>query len=890
MDQLKEINNLNDLYKTTGLSYELITNSERPAIRVPFCKVSLDCLKEIVKTFPNLVALDVNTGQMTDEFMEVIGDNLHELEELDCSANAITNQGIRYLSKVTSLRVLDLSLCDIDDNCIDDLLKLQNLTACHLSGTGISIFNLHRLKGLPHLEQCDLKQASCASSLPLELLVKRDIREIFRYIDNEERSTLPVSTFRVMLLGEPCSGKTNLLGALTHFDNKEKIATLGVNIKKYAPFRSEKYQINRAFNIWDFGGQITQLAIHKLFLSDKCIFAIVVEPRMNDCERDFLRWYRNIRQYIVGKDYGLPVLIVFSKCDNENGGLGNSVDLERTIENNKLKIKEAILSEEKKSDMKRFSTVKNYFDEFFIFVKSSSILKVSDGRKELVEAIDKAINIATGLNRFQLSPQDKELLETIINKSNPSNNIDTIDNNSEIFINGKFITMLAENIIEDYSKDNLKKSLMNISTFGDVYYNKGIEHCSVLINPLKISSIVYDIMSGTDEEFLNISQNKEVPPYIIDVDKMCKYYRLDKEEAAKAILDYLKLNNFIFKKDGEYYVPSRFPMMPNWFPKEKMKNLNGIRHFSIECNVEVESLAYTLLSSFMNAANRNANFDIEDDNVFSDGFACSYNFDGGQQIAVIKENGEPNILDIWMSHSNSEYPKEDIWKIIENKLNEVIGMSDDKNYVIYVHCPCSGSFEKECGRKHNYKRLLDIRNKHRMVMCSESCKYLPVNTFLVDSRIKNDGTEDEPNDIKNFFVITPFTLEEDSNFVERIQGALDEVYNSNEKYKDHFDKPEIAKGIRKGNKTVIDEIIKRIENALIILTIFDKSKPNVFFEMGLSYADENKIHINFTPDDIKDLPFDVSHFEVKHIDYQDLSGFKNELISLLDEAINDKRI
>ena len=99
-------------------------------------------------TARNLPGLDAH-GQMTDEAMERIS-HLEHLTTLRLGGSkALTDAGVRHLSRMPQLRHLDLSGTQVTDRGVEALRDLPNLETISLSWTAITD------AGTPHLTHCE---------------------------------------------------------------------------------------------------------------------------------------------------------------------------------------------------------------------------------------------------------------------------------------------------------------------------------------------------------------------------------------------------------------------------------------------------------------------------------------------------------------------------------------------------------------------------------------------------------------------------------------------------------------------------------------------------------------------------------------------------------------
>ena len=862
---------LDDLFMECDITEDEVLRNNK--LEIPFKNVSIECCKEIVDRFPNLRHLDINTGQMDDEYAMELS-KLKYLESLDISANRITNLGVKYLSTLENMKTLDLSLCDIDDDCLEDVVKMKNLHTLHLSGTRISIFGLIRLKELPNLMDCDLKRSDCAHSLTNELLRSRKIQDVFKYIDSKINQSIPVGNFRLVLLGEPASGKTALFNNLCGFEYYRRTSTLGINIRQFNPKNEYKDLVNYPFNVWDFGGQLTQNLVHNAFVSENCIFAITIEPRMNDCERSFIRWYRNIHTFVKS----LPIIVIFTKCDNENGGIGNSIDYEETIEDLKLKIKQELdyeladLSIRTKPDL--------------IFVKSSSM--VDGGLIELLTAVNSIIFAANQNESFQISDSQKKLLKCIT------------EMDKEIFCGIDNIKKFTKDIYGmELNSRRIADELKVISKFGDVFFDGDISTKGVLKNPSLLSDIIYEIIVGAaNGEDFNISFEKYLEengeykqPYSMCADDITNYFKLDtvkntNNRISKTLLKYLSSRKFIFKSsfDSEqYYIPSKFPYRWRKTIAEEFNFDNSVRHFKYRFRPSVNGISWQILSSLVSYSKKlydqdNSEILIEDsDRIYSNGFIVDFE----KEKAIIKENHRDNSIDIWITRELPDISERKlldiIFKCFDNTLN-ILGYNT-QSYTVLCVCPCCGRWVNECNRTHRY---LSILNNQESIRCSDSNILVTRDSFLKNSE---DHLEYISPDVKEkAFVITPFSLD-GKQIYDVIYKKIIEAYEYT--ISDIIEKPYVC--INPNKSTTIDEDIRKgIEESKVIITILDNSKPNVYFEYGYARSFRNKIFITFfNQDNIGELPFDVHNYTTIPMRYDDLDKFKEDLMCKFLEIKKD---
>ncbi|RZL32479.1 MAG: GTP-binding protein, partial [Pedobacter sp.] len=118
----------------------------------------------------------------------------------------------------------------------------------------------------------------------------------------------PLSEGRIIFIGDGSSGKSSLIEKLLHgtFTLGRK-QTNGIKIEQLN-IRHPEDNRDLVFNIWDFGGQEIQHAVHKFFFTEGCLYVLVLDNRKEE-EPEY--WLQQIES-LAG---GAPVIIVFNKQD-----------------------------------------------------------------------------------------------------------------------------------------------------------------------------------------------------------------------------------------------------------------------------------------------------------------------------------------------------------------------------------------------------------------------------------------------------------------------------------------------------------------------------------------------------------------------------------------------
>lgn len=88
---------------------------------------------------------------------------------------------------------------------------------------------------------------------------------------------------------------------------------------------------------------------------------------------------------------------------------------------------------------------------------------------------------------------------------------------------------------------------------------------------------------------------------------------------------------------------------------------------------------------------------------------------------------------------------------------------------------------------------------------------------------------------------------------------------------------------------ILDDILREIKNASVIIVDISGKNANVFYELGMSHILKPQQTIMITNEPTHDAPFDIRHFRIIHYDNTVPGGklFENQLTKTLENLLQD---
>jgi len=316
-----------ELAQLTNLQVLYLSNNQLTAVPPEFAQLTnlqglslsnnrLTAVPPEIAQLTNLRALDLSRNQLTavpPKFAQ-----LTNLQRLYLSNNRLTAVPPE-LAQLTNLQELDLS-----NNRLTavppEVAQLTNLQ-------GLSLLN-NRLTGVPpelgqleKLERLELSGNPLVSPPPE--VVEQGTQAILAYLRGLAKAEKRKWEAKLLVVGEPGVGKTELVKALQGEQFGGETATQGVQVRTLEVKHPAEVGITMRLNLWDFGGQEIQHATHQFFYSERALFMLAWNARENYEQAKLNMWLELIqaRASIPGDETSgreerkASVLLVATHCD-----------------------------------------------------------------------------------------------------------------------------------------------------------------------------------------------------------------------------------------------------------------------------------------------------------------------------------------------------------------------------------------------------------------------------------------------------------------------------------------------------------------------------------------------------------------------------------------------
>jgi len=244
-----------------------------------------------------LTQLDLQNNQLTSLPPEV--GQLTALTRLDLQDNELTSlpPETGQLTELTQLDLRNNQLARLPE----EIAQLTRLTDLYLHGNP-SLGIRDSVLGPAYDEG---RRAGKDPARPADILNYYFEQRKAAYAGTLRR----LNEIKVMLVGDGGAGKTSLRRFfMGEHHVEQEPETLGITLTEpVLQCGKEKITIR----LWDFAGQEITHALHQFFLTEGCVYIVVVEPRSDNQQTDAEKWLKLIERY--GR--GAPAIVVMNKQD-----------------------------------------------------------------------------------------------------------------------------------------------------------------------------------------------------------------------------------------------------------------------------------------------------------------------------------------------------------------------------------------------------------------------------------------------------------------------------------------------------------------------------------------------------------------------------------------------
>ena len=494
-----------------------------------------------------------------------------------------------------------------------------------------------------------------------------------------EEPAAPLNELKVVFLGDGGAGKSHTIARLLkdggQTDDFPNISTPGIVIKdKLYPYDDKEVKVH----FWDFGGQEILHSMHRMFLTKRTLYVVMLNVRDGTQDDRARYWLYNLRSF--AKD--APVLLVLNQMDmNENATLNES-DLR--------KLYPALASE-----VVKLSTLKDTdadFEKKFI-----DVLRRQIGGMEILD--------------FPFTPAWSRLKENLQDMEKP-------------YIFGDDFQKICDDCgVTD--SDNIRRDLLNwFSDLGVSFCYSGSASLEdyVVLRPDWITNAIYIVLFNKAETASNGQVSHEVIYRMLSSRDMEKYRRTVTKATYKPHeVDYVlkvfrKFRLSFLAEDGIEFIPMLCEANANPISAKYENDPDAL-----EFRMYYEYLPNNVIHRLMVDRRRELNLG----NVWLTG--GQFRNDCTGLSAVVKTEG--NLLRIMVRRENSECAPQlylDALKKDIERINAEMGLTVHRTEVVYKYGTVVECF--------SYKALLNYQKLGQQYIVSEELgKLIPLADILKQS-------------------------------------------------------------------------------------------------------------------------------------------------------------
>ena len=227
-------------------------------------------------------------------------ENLKQLTRLNlsgCCGITSLPESIRQLKSLRRLDLRETHLQDLPDWLPEIAERFNTRWTDATSGTTGAVVDLYRTT----VEGVDMS----IFEQPHDVILKW-------FEERKAGRTQLLNEMKVIFLGDGEAGKSYTISRLMNNGGDpldyEGVRTPGIAIKNHpCIFIDREFKVN----YWDFGGQEIMHAMHRVFLTNRTMYVVLVSVEDDDYQERAKYWLRNIKSFAPDA----PVLLAFNKID-----------------------------------------------------------------------------------------------------------------------------------------------------------------------------------------------------------------------------------------------------------------------------------------------------------------------------------------------------------------------------------------------------------------------------------------------------------------------------------------------------------------------------------------------------------------------------------------------
>lgn len=452
-----------------------------------------------------------------------------------------------------------------------------------------------------------------------------------------DETPAPLNEIKVVFLGDGESGKSHTIARLLKNGEQAEdfpgVSTPGIVIQDMT------YEINGNYvqvHFWDFGGQEILHSMHRMFLTTRTLYVVLLNVREGNQDERARYWLHNIRSFANGA----PVLLVLNKMDMNRNASVNENDL-RTL-----------------------------YPKLTDIVKMSALTDSADSiRNNLIAAMKRSISDLDILESPFL-PAWNRLKEKLRTMTTP-------------YIRGKEYSILSEECGVEKNELVRKALLKWFSDLGiSFHYGDSAKlEDYVVLRPDWITNAVYIIIFNKIDEVKNGLVSHEAIYHLLhpspeDASRIKRavpetIYQVEEVEYVLNVIRKFRLSFQV--DDGMEFMPMLCDGNSTKIAREYSDD-----PLALEFRMEYDYLPNNVLHRLMVERHR----DLDQNNVWLTGARFVYGNTG--LSAVVKSEG--NLLRVMVRAEKPRYTADmylDLLKEDLERINNVMGLSVKEQQVIY---------------------------------------------------------------------------------------------------------------------------------------------------------------------------------------------------------------